>query len=109
MRFGRIRFLTAALALAVLVGGAAPAHALKDEGLQAREKQVPIVIDALFLRPIGLAMTAGGAALAVVPTAFVAITRPTDIVKPLDALVATPFRYTFLDPLGEHSPTSRDD
>ena len=100
------RSFVAALALAALVvGGASPAYAYKDEGLQAREKNVPILIDAMVLRPLGLVLTIGGAALAVVPTAFVAITRPTDIVKPLDKLVAEPFRYTFLDPLGEHPPT----
>ena len=109
MLVGRSRNFAAALTLAaLLVGGASPAHAFKDEGLQAREKSVPVVIDALFLRPMGLMLTAGGAALAVVPTAFVAITRPTDIVKPLNELVARPFRYTFLDPLGEHPPIDND-
>ena len=99
------RKIAAMLTLAaVLVGGASPAYAYKDEGLTAREKSVPVLFDAMFLRPIGLLMTVGGAALAVLPTAVVAITRPTDIVKPLDRLVARPFRYTFLDPLGEHPP-----
>ena len=99
------RKLAATLTLAaVLMGGASPATAFQDEGLTAREKSVPVLLDAFFLRPMGLVLTIGGAALAVVPTAIVAITRPTDIVKPLDALVAGPFRYTFLDPLGEHSP-----
>jgi hypothetical protein len=37
--------------------------------------------------------------------AFVGLTRPTDIGKPFHSLVAVPFRYTFLDPLGEHPPT----
>jgi hypothetical protein len=58
----------------------------------------------MVFRPLGLVLTAGGAALSIVPCAFVAITRPTDIVKPLEMLVARPFRYTFLDPLGEHPP-----
>ena len=105
MLIGGFRSFAAALTLAaVLVGGASPAYAFKDEGLTAREKSVPVVFDALFLRPIGLLMTFGGAALAVAPTAIVAITRPTDIMKPIDELVVRPFRYTFIDPLGEHSP-----
>lgn len=105
MLFGRVRKTAAVVTLvAVMLCGATPALAFKDEGLRAREKSVPVLIDALFLRPVGLVMTIGGAALAVVPTAFVAITRPTDIIEPLDALVATPFRYTFMDPLGEHPP-----
>jgi hypothetical protein len=34
--------------------------------------------------------------------AVVGLTRPTDIGKPFQQLVAAPFRYTFLDPLGQH-------
>ena len=105
MLSGRIRKLTAALGVAAIVMSAAsPALAFKDEGLTAREKSVPVVFDAMVLRPLGLVLPAGGAVLAVIPTAFVAMTRPTDIVKPLNALVAKPFRYTFMDPLGEHPP-----
>jgi hypothetical protein len=105
MLSGRTRSFAAALAAAaVVVGSASPALALQDEGLTAREKSVPVVLDAMVLRPLGLVLTAGGAVLAVLPTAFVAITRPTDIVKPLDTLIAGPFRYTFMDPLGEHPP-----
>ena len=100
----RIRIFAAALAAVTLAGGAAPALAFRDEGLTAREKQVPIWLDAMILRPMGLLLTAGGAALAVVPTAIVAVTRPTDIAKPLEYFVAQPFRYTFMDPLGEHPP-----
>jgi hypothetical protein len=99
----RIRSFAAALAAtAVLGSNAVPAQAYQDEGLSAREKHVPIWLDAVMLRPLGLVLTATGAAFSVVPMAFVAITRPTDILKPLEVLVARPFRYTFLDPLGEH-------
>ena len=102
---GRIRIFAAALAATAVLGShAVPAHAYQDEGLRAREKYVPIWLDAMLLRPLGLVLTATGAVVSVVPMAFVAITRPTDIVKPLEVLVAKPFRYTFLDPLGEHPP-----
>lgn len=105
MLSGRLRSFAAALGIAaVVVGTASPALAFKDEGLTAREKSVPVVLDAMLLRPLGLVLTVTGAVLALVPTAFVALTRPTDIVKPLDVMVAGPFRYTFMDPLGEHSP-----
>ena len=104
---GRIRGFAAVLvASTVLLSGAAPAFAFKDEGLAATEQHTPALVDALLLRPMGLLLTVGGA-VAFVPTgALVGITRPTDIGKPFRSLVAVPFRYTFLDPLGEH-PTTR--
>jgi len=106
----RIRSFFAALTTAALLGfGATPALAFQDEGLAANEKHVPVAIDAAVLRPLGLMLTATGAVLSVLPTAFVAITRPTEIHKPFLFFVGTPFRYTFMDPLGEHPPggTSR--
>jgi hypothetical protein len=104
---GRIRGFAAALvASAVLLSGAAPALAFKDEGLAASERHTPALLDAILLRPLGLLLTVGGAVAFVPAGAFVSITRPTDIGKPFHSLVAVPFRYTFLDPLGEH-PTTR--
>lgn len=105
-----IRNVAATLAVAVmLITAATPAFAYKDEGLAAAERHTPIFIDAIVLRPIGLAMTAGGVVIGALPTAFVAITRPTDIVKSLDYWVGTPFRYTFMDPLGQHQPVNMMD
>ena len=104
---GWIRSLTAALvASAVLLSGVAPALASKDEGFEATEQHTPAVFDAIILRPMGLVMVLGGAVLFVPVGAVTAITRPTNIGKPFHTLVGTPFRYTFLDPLGEHPPTS---
>ncbi len=104
---GRIRGFAAALvASAVLLSGAAPALAFKDEGLAASEKHTPVILDALLLRPFGLLLTAAGTVAFVPAGAFVGITRPTNIGKPFKILVAQPFRYTFLDPLGEHPTTS---
>lgn len=103
---GRIRGFAAVLAAgAVLVSGAAPALAFSDEGIEATERHTPALFDAFVLRPVGLVMTAGGIALFMPAAAFVGITRPTNIGKPFHSLVAVPFRYTFLDPLGEHAPT----
>jgi hypothetical protein len=105
---GRIRGFAALLAAsAVLVAGAAPALAFRDEGLAATEKEIPVLLDAMVLRPIGLVLTVGGAVACLVPTAVVGITRPTDIGKPFKQLVANPFRYTFMDPLGEHPTPSQ--
>lgn len=101
----RIRQLAAALAVCgLLVGHAPPAAAQAGSLANAeREASVPLLIDAMFLRPIGLAVTALGTALFVVPVApIVALTRPTDLGKPFQLLVVAPARYTFVDPLGLH-------
>ena len=99
----RIRGFVAALAAsAVLLGGVLPAAAFEDPGLMAAEKETPVLLDAMVLRPLGLVLTAAGAAVFVVPAAFTLMTRRTDIGKPFHTLVAQPFRYTFLDPLGQH-------
>ena len=104
--FGRIRgFIAALMASAVLLSGAAPALAFTDEGLTASERHTPALFDAFVLRPIGLVVTALGAVVFVPAGALVGLTRPTDIGKPFNRLVAVPFRYTFLDPLGEHPAT----
>jgi hypothetical protein len=64
---------------------------------------VNVVFDAMVLRPMGMAVTALGGMLFAFPVApIVAVTRVTDIRKPLDALVLRPARYTFVDPLGHH-------
>jgi hypothetical protein len=104
----RTRGFAATLAvIAVLFVGAAPALAYADEGLDATRKATPVLLDAVILRPLGLLLTLGGV-VAFVPTGgIVALMRPTDIGKPFNLLVANPFRYTFMDPLGEH-PAPRD-
>ena len=97
------RLFTAALvATALLIGPVGSAAAFEDEGLEATKKDTPIVLDALILRPVGIVVTAVGAALFVPAAAVVGATRPVDIGKPFQMLVANPFRYTFIDPLGQH-------
>ncbi len=101
----QIRNVAAALVTAVaLVSAATPALAFQDEGLATTERHTPIVLDALVLRPLGLVMFATSFLVAVIPTAIVAVTRPSDIPKSLKYWIATPFRYTFVDPLGQHPP-----
>jgi len=102
----QIRNIAAAfVTAAALITTATPALAFKDEGLAATERHTPIFIDAILLRPLGLIGIAGGAVIGALPTAFVAITRPTDVPKTLNYFVGTPFRYTFMEPLGQHAPT----
>lgn len=99
------RSLTAALvASALLLGpvGSAAGSGFDEQGLEATKKDTPVLLDAFILRPVGLALTAVGTALFVPAAAVVGATRPTDIGKPFQMLVANPFRYTFMDPLGQH-------
>ena len=67
-----------------------------------RERDTPVLLDAFVLRPVGLALTAVGTVLFLPAAAVVGCTRPTDIGKPFQMLIANPFRYTFIDPLGQH-------
>jgi hypothetical protein len=100
--FSRVRgFLVALVIGALLVLDAAPAAASASDDV-ARYHQVPVLMDALVLRPIGLVMLGLGAAVAPVPMAIVGITHPPDILKPFNALVVVPARYTFIDPIGYH-------
>jgi hypothetical protein len=99
--------VAALLATAVLVAGAAPAFAYEpfayeDVGVEARERETPILLDAFIFRPFGLVLLGLGVAAFLPAAVFVGVTRPTDIGKPFKLLVANPFRYTFMDPLGEH-------
>ena len=103
--FPNLRGLVATLAVcALLAVSAAPASAVQlSQDRSTNERSVNVVFDAAVLRPLGLLVTISGAlayAVAVVP--FVAITRPTELGKPLKALVIRPARYTFVDPLGQH-------
>lgn len=97
-------FTAALVAAALLLGpiGSAAAATFDDEGLSATQKDTPIVLDACVLRPVGLVLTALGTALFLPAAAVVGVTRPTDVGKPFQILVANPFRYTFIDPIGQH-------
>ena len=93
--------VAATLTVALLLGPVATATA-DDEGLAATQRRTPVVLDALILRPLGLVLTAIGTVLFVPAAGIVMVTRPVDVGKPFQTLVANPFRYVFLDPLGEH-------
>jgi len=96
--------LNALVTLALMLSLASPAAANSlSRGDTDLDKSVPIVLDVLVLRPLGLAVTALGAVVYAFPVApITAITRPGDLGKPLGPLVATPARFTFRDPLGHH-------
>jgi len=92
-------FATAGLALTL----ALPARADRVAEISDEPDSVPVIFDIAVMRPIGLLTCVIGAAFYVVPVApIVALTRPTEIAKPLGPLVGGPLRFTFKDPLGHH-------
>ena len=101
----RIRRLAAALATAALVLSLAhPTLAVERLAEGAAEpSSVPMIFDVVIMRPIGLTALVVGTIFYVVPVApIMAITRPSDIAKPLGPLVGVPARFTFKDPIGHH-------
>ena len=99
-----IRSLVAALLTSALIlTQAAPALAVTTMHSPENEPSaVPVLIDAMILRPVGMLVTAIGAMGFCMVAPFVAITRPTDLGKPFNALVVAPARFTWVDPLGRH-------
>ena len=82
----------------ILLALASPAAA----GVDDRDR-FPILIDAVIMRPLGLAATIGGFVYyGVFVAPLLAITRPTDLGKPWRSLVVNPARFTFVDELGWH-------
>ena len=97
-----IRSLVGALVIGLLLmGHAAPAAASATDDYR-REKEVPVILDAMFLRPLGLVLTGITLALAPIPMGVTLVTRPSDVLKPFQALVVPAARFTFVDPLGSH-------
>jgi hypothetical protein len=98
------RLLAAACALVLLVGVAAPAYSNSESmrSMMGGSDTVSPTVDVLVLRPIAFVTLVGGTALFIAAVPFVAITRPHEIGKPFDALVAKPARYIWMDPLGTH-------
>ena len=106
----RLRRFTAALTTCVLlVGAGTPAFGgtfSSDIG-RSEIDTVPVVLDAFFLRPVGLLMTGLGMATFAALTPILLITRPTNMNKPFNTLVVLPARFTFADPLGYHPDRNR--
>ena len=102
-----LRTFAAVLVIAATLlahGSAARASSISG---QVEDNSVPVVFDAVILRPLGFAVTCVGFVGYVVAAPIMAITRPTDMGKPFNTLVILPARFTFVDPLGHH-PDRRD-
>ncbi len=106
----RLRRFTAALMTgALLFGAGTPALAgtFSSEIGRSEMDNVPVVFDAMFLRPVGLVMTGVGMATFAILAPILLITRPMNMNKPFNALVVLPARFTFADPLGFHPDRGR--
>lgn len=99
------QLLVTALAIVFLLASAPTVRAELDvrPSNDARGHTEPVV-DALFLRPLGFVATIAGTAIFIACLPIFAITRPTQISEPFKALVVAPARYTWVDPLGDHTP-----
>jgi len=101
------RFSAALCTVALLVvGGAGTSLADSRDSYEAalpvENSTSPVVLDVLVLRPAGLLVFATGTALFVPAALYTLVTRPTEISRPFEALVAAPARYVWADGLGEH-------
>ena len=79
-----------------------PAVPGKEHAQESPEPAGLILIDALLLRPLGLAATALGTAAFVLTLPFSLPTRSAG--KVAEALVCKPAKYTFARPLGKVKP-----
>ena len=69
---------------------------------QIETEDIPVIIDVLILRPVGLASCVVGLAAAVIALPFAI---PSGSMKKVSqALIEEPFYYTFKRPLGKNMP-----
>jgi hypothetical protein len=94
----RLRALVLLFATAFLFAGS-PAAAEKAR-FNADEDRPSPVLDAVVLRPLGVAATLIGTTVFVFTSPIFLVTRPQDIDEPFKALVARPAWWTWGRPLG---------
>jgi hypothetical protein len=96
----RIRRLALGLVACATLGiQAVPARAA---GERFDPDSVPVVRDTYFRFFVGIPATVGGFLGFCVSSPFLAVTRPTEFRKLWNALVVTPVKFTWVDPLGRH-------
>ena len=74
----------------------------KEHTQESPDPAGPILVDALLLRPLGLAATVLGTATFILTLPFSLPTRSSG--KAAKALIVKPAKYTFVRPLGEFKP-----
>lgn len=95
------RFLAVAAAALMLASAAVPSTALAA-GSHAENANAGVVFDVIVMRPLGFVTLGLGTGLFVASLPILLVTRPQDIAKPADTLVARPARFLWKDSLGGH-------
>lgn len=99
----RIFIMLVAFMIMLPCGYVAAEDVDKQVSIQENEhSDIPVIIDVLVLRPVGLATCVVGLAATVVALPFAIPSKSTD--KVYNALIAEPFDYTFKRPLGKNRP-----
>ncbi|MBW2292626.1 MAG: hypothetical protein JRG89_10320 [Deltaproteobacteria bacterium] len=103
----RIRRLTAAICVVALVAGVTlPSFVSADinsSDSEANNMTSPVMVDLLILRPAALVTLCVSTILFLVPVVpLTLLTRPSEIAKPFDIMVANPARFVWAHPLGSH-------
>ena len=99
-------FIVILIVLLLAVQMTASAHETAVAGKEPEQESAdpagPMLVDALLLRPLGLAATVLGTAAFVLTLPFSLPTR--SVGKTAEALVVKPAKFTFARPLGEFEP-----
>ncbi|MFK7894866.1 MAG: hypothetical protein AB8G23_03460 [Myxococcota bacterium] len=98
----RFRQIVAAVAAVLLLSTAFTTTAMAQTRTQDEAAHAPAVVDVLLLRPAGFVSLVVGTGLFLALTPIVLVTRPHEIAKPFNELVARPARFLWKDPLGGH-------
>ncbi len=96
----RIRRFTAVLAAALMLASVAPTTSFAASSQESAN--VPVTFDVILLRPVGFVTLGIGTGLFLGTLPLLLITRPTDVGKSADNLVAKPARFLWKDELGGH-------
>ncbi len=96
----RIRRFTAVLAAALMLASVAPTTALGANN--GEDANVPVTFDVIMLRPVGFVTLGVGTGLFLGSLPLLLVTRPMDIDKSANNLVAKPARFLWKDELGGH-------
>lgn len=100
-----MRFPIKSIAMAVLLTVVSQLALAQHEGTVSGEKGTDMVVDAIVMRPLGLAATVVGSVLTVLALPF---TIPSGSVESsARELIVKPAEYTFTRPLGDFSDANR--
>jgi hypothetical protein len=100
------RFLALFLSAAMILMACGPVMAQNTDRAPPASNHstddIPVIIDVLIMRPVGLAACIVGLAAAIIALPFALPSDSTD--KVYQALIVDPFNYTFKRPIGSSRP-----